>query len=546
MDQGDSLGDTNHATAQNLGTKQDVLYPNQPPQTEQSKTIQPTPGPHQVGLSSPDTQIQDLYPPHRRASPSLPWYQEYGLSESPFYQVNPQASPVGPVHSTIDSPLFPSSNCQQAIGPGTHYPGCYESRGEFKGSALTDYGSQTLFPSSSVEEYHRMHNKMTATACMDTPYLGEEACADARSIEQEKHFSESRPAESYDEDVKSIFNIDIPGFPIPPQLIPTSSLAIWPLPNMPCPPLPTGHMHMVDRKGKAPCRNNHFTVERLTEEEDNFSGITGGIVSPGATETIRYVKPVTQSSPATVSPVSREILNCGVDEYEGINLITDNTIVEQFEPEAGPSTICVSDGSSTLVQRSNCSMSTPDNGTAKSSSTGPSNSGLGVRTPTARDRILMQQSAIFSTDSDLITNAPSVISSARLEFEKFSERAEAAAKLTGTCPPDERLSQALGSSEFANLPRRGLGSGVSILRQEVARMLSRRNKARFNRALEVNQAKFEEIELEPISESTGKPTPIIFNPKQLGRYAQLFHEHKCAWSCISILTALSLCFMFIM
>lgn len=251
-----------------------------------------------------------------------------------------------------------------------------------------------------------------------------------------------------------------------------------------------------------------------------------------------------QGSSNTVGPVGKEILNCEIGDYGGINLPTD-TLVVQFLPEAGPSTICVSDGSSTLVQQSNCSMSTPDNGTVKSSTVGPSNIGLGLRTPTVREKLLIQQSAVFSTDSDLITKAPSVISSARLDFEKFSERAEAAAKLTGTCPPDERLSQALASNEFATLPRRGLGSGVSILKQEVARMLNRRNKARFERALDVNQSNFEEIELEPISGSTGKPMPIVLHP-ELSPYTQLVHNHKFVWSCISALTALSLCFIFIM
>ena len=252
---------------------------------------------------------------------------------------------------------------------------------------------------------------------------------------------------------------------------------------------------------------------------------------------------MTPNSSAILDPVGKEMLNCEIGD-KGINLSTD-TFVGQL-PEAGPSTICVSDGSSTLVQQSNWSMSTPENGTVKGSSMGLSNAGLGVRTPTAQEKMLTQQSALFCTDSDFITEAPSVISSARLEFEKFGERAEAAAKLTGTCPPDERLSQALVSSEFANLPRRGLGSGVSILRQEVSRMLNRKNKARFERALEVNQAKFEEIELEPISEATGKPTPNVINPEQLGQYTQLVHNRKFVWSCIIVLTAISLCFIFVM
>lgn len=274
MNQGSSLGDTNYAATQDLGTEQDVIFPDHPPQAEQSKATQPTLEPYQSRLSSPEAQTHGW-------APSSPWYQAYGLSESPFYQANPQASPAGQTHSTSRFPVcFPTSNYQQVIGPGIRYPGCYGSRRGFEEPAWIDFNSQNIFPSYIIGEHYPIHNKMALNTSTDAPDENRETCLEGSSIEQEKRLSESRSAESYEEDVNSIFNMDIPGFPMPPPLIPTPSLAISPPPTVPCPPLPTGHIvggaklaPMYDKKGKAPCRNTQPTVKRLREGEDGFSGL---------------------------------------------------------------------------------------------------------------------------------------------------------------------------------------------------------------------------------------------------------------------------------
>ena len=275
MNQGSSLGDTNYAATQDLGTERDVIFLDQTPQAEHSKAIQPTLEPYQSILSSPEPQT------HGWASPSSPWYQEYGLSESPFYQVNPQASPAGQTHSTSRFPApLPTNNYQQAIGPGIHYSGCYESRRGFEEPAWTDFKSQNIFPSYIIREHYPIHGKMGLNTPTDAPHENRETCVEGSSIEQEKRLSESRSGESYEEDVKGIFNMDIPGFPMPPPLIPTPSGAISPPPTVPCPPLPTGLIvrgsnlaTMHDKKGKAPCRNTQPTVKRLREGEDGFSGL---------------------------------------------------------------------------------------------------------------------------------------------------------------------------------------------------------------------------------------------------------------------------------
>jgi len=131
---------------------------------------------------------------------------------------------------------------------GSYYP----SQSQLSGNARPMTGAEgqqvsalkgprtNPFTGESQPTFHSAIGQNRATTLTLQPIVDTQGLGDMRLIDYEGRLSDSRYADSYEDDDESgsILMADIPGFPMLPPTIPTPSYNISPPPSVPCPPLP--------------------------------------------------------------------------------------------------------------------------------------------------------------------------------------------------------------------------------------------------------------------------------------------------------------------
>lgn len=145
------------------------------------------------------------------------------------------------------------------------------------------------------------------------------------------------------------------------------------------------------------------------------------------------------------------------------------------------------------------------------------------------------------SDPDLISIIPSDSSEDKTDFGKFKSRAQAAAKLTNTCAPDERLSQVVASSSFQRVAIQARNKdkymNTSFIWKEGQLFLNKRHKARLERTLGIGstpEPKDDEPELGASSQVKKQRISVWLN------------NRKLVWGCFGVLVSLGFLLMVLM